>query len=176
MIDTLFLIVMALAVYKGFTKGLIVGICSFVAYFVGLAAALKLSSKVAQYISGKDQEPSVWMPVLSFLLVFIVVILLVNLLGRLLRKVVKTAMLGLFDRVGGILFFVLIYIFIFSILVFYAVEIKVISESTIKSSKVYPYIAPVAPSMINFIGKIIPVFKNIFDDLKLFFENLKWNY
>lgn len=167
---------MALAVFKGFTKGLIIGIFSFIAYFVGLAAALKLSSKVAQYISGKEQEPSVWMPVISFLLVFITVVLVVNLLARFFKTLVKAAMLGLFDRIGGIIFFMLIYIFIFSILIFYAVEIRIISEPTVHSSKVYPYIAPVAPAMINFLGKILPVFKNIFDDLKMFFDNLKLNY
>ncbi len=175
-IDILFLIFMALAVFKGFTKGLIIGIFSFIAYFVGLAAALKLSSTVAHHIAGKDQQPSFWLPVISFLLVFIVVVLVVNLVARIIKRMVQATMLGLADRIDGIVFFVLIYIFIFSILVFYAVELKVFNKPAIESSKVYPYIAPVAPFMINLLSKILPVFKNIFDDLQMFFENLKQHY
>lgn len=162
---------MVIAVYKGYVKGLIVGIFSFIAYFIGLAAALKLSVYVADYI-GRQKEPSIWLPLLSFIIVFLVVVVIVNLAGRALRTLVKATTLGWADRLGGIVFFIIIYIFIFSILIFYASEIKWISESEKESSKVYPYIAPVAPAMVGFLGRIFPFFKDLFHNLELFFENL----
>ena len=49
-IDSAFLIIMAVAVFRGFSKGFVVGIFSFFAVIIGLAAALKLSSVVAQHL------------------------------------------------------------------------------------------------------------------------------
>ena len=46
-IDTLFLLAMIAALFKGYTKGLVVAVFSFAAIIIGLAAALKLSSAVA---------------------------------------------------------------------------------------------------------------------------------
>lgn len=171
-IDSIFIVAMALAVFKGFTKGFVVAVLSFLAYFIGLAAALKLSSSVAQYIAGKDHEPSAWMPVISFMLVFVAVALAINLIARAIRSVVKASAMGWLDRLGGVIFFLIIYIFIFSILIFYASEINMVSEESRESSRIYPYVAPVAPAMINTLGKIIPVFKDMFEELKMFFENL----
>ena len=49
-IDIAFAIVMILAIFKGFSKGFIVGIFSLLAFIIGLAAALKLSVVVANYL------------------------------------------------------------------------------------------------------------------------------
>lgn len=171
-VDIIFLVFIAFAVYKGFTRGLIVGVFSFVAYFIGLAAALKLSSGVARYLSEKDAAPSVWLPVVSFIVVLIAVILLVNLAARLIRSLLKLSALGWADKLGGILFFLMINIFIFSILLFYASETGWISESVKKDSKIFPYTITVAPAMIGLLGKILPVFANLFEDLKDFFAGL----
>lgn len=171
-IDTLFVILIAIAIFKGFTKGLVVGLFSFVAYFIGLAAALKLSASVAQYLAGKDTEPSAWMPFVAFFLVFIAIVLVVNIVARLIKSVLKAAMMGWIDRLGGVVFFVLIYLFIFSIFLFYISEMNWISDSTKESSRVYTYIEPVAPFMVELLGKILPVFKDLFEDLKMFFGGL----
>lgn len=171
MIDFLFILVVVMAVIKGLSKGFIVGLFSFLAYFIGLAAALKLSSAVAAYIQG-GEEPSVWMPVIAFFMVFMAVVLLVNLSARFVRGLVKAATLGWADRLGGVAFFLIIYIFIFSVLIFYAGELKWLSEDMRDASKVYPYVAPVGPFMVNALGKVFPFFQDLFEQLKLFFENL----
>jgi membrane protein required for colicin V production len=46
-IDAVFFILMALACYKGYSKGFIIAIFSVLGFIVGLAAALKLSTTVA---------------------------------------------------------------------------------------------------------------------------------
>ena len=170
-IDILFLFALAMAVFKGYTKGFAIGLFSFIAYYIGLAAALKLSSTVAQHISGKDAQPSFWLPVLTFLGVFLAVVIIVNLLARLIREFFKLAALGWLDRIAGIILFVVIYLFIFSILLFYAVKISVFSEEVTSASRVYPYISPIAPSMVDFLGNLLPFFKDMFHELQNFFES-----
>ena len=81
-IDIVFLILVILAVIKGFRRGLIVGLFSFIAIIVGLAAAIKLSIVVAGYIGSAVNVSDRWLPVISFLVVFIAVVLLIRLGGK----------------------------------------------------------------------------------------------
>lgn len=163
---------MAFAVFKGFTKGFIIGIFSFLAYFIGLAAALKLSVVVAKYFNADAAGSSRWIPVVSFLIVFITVVLLVYLGARFIKTIARISMMGTLDRLAGILLFVLIYVFIFSIILFFAVKTSVLNHETVKASFVYRFIEPVGPQMLESLAKILPVFKNMFADLQHFFEKM----
>ncbi len=171
-IDIAFIIVMIIAIFKGFGKGLIVGIFSVVAFIIGLAAAIKLSAVVASYLEKDVTSLNKWLPVISFLLVFIVVALLVSLGARLIKKTVDVAMLGWLDSLGGVVFYMVIYTIIFSVLLFFAVKVSLISADAIAESHVYKYIAPWGPDVIDYLGKIIPAFKNMFRELESFFGHL----
>ena len=50
LLDIILLVLLILAVIKGYQRGLIVGVFSLIAIIVGLAAASKLSTVVAEYI------------------------------------------------------------------------------------------------------------------------------
>ena len=71
LIDIVAFILLLLAIYKGWTKGFIVAVFSFIAFIVGLAAALKLSAVVAAYIGESVSVSQRWLPVIAFLLVFV---------------------------------------------------------------------------------------------------------
>ena len=172
LIDVTFAIIMVLAIIKGFSKGLIVGIFSLLAFIIGLAAALKLSALVAQYLENSTGATAMWLPVLSFALVFILVALLVRLGAALIRKTISLAMLGWADRIGGIIFFMIMYTIIFSIFLFFADKTSLIKTETILTSRVYNYVSPWGPSVINNLGKIVPVFKDLFIQLQEFFEKI----
>ena len=49
MLDIIFAIVIVIALFKGYKKGLIIAIFSLVALIVGIAVAVKLSAAVASY-------------------------------------------------------------------------------------------------------------------------------
>ncbi len=172
LIDIIFLLVLVLAIFKGIRKGLVIGLFSLVAFMIGLAAALKLSVVVANYFRSSATSISKWLPLISFLLVFIVVVLLVGLVARLIKKTLQFAMLGWLDRLGGIVLFVALYTFIFSIFLFYAAKLYIIPADVIANSKVYPYIAPWGPKVMDTLGKVIPIFKNMFAQLEGFFGGL----
>ncbi|MCO6498691.1 MAG: CvpA family protein [Chitinophagaceae bacterium] len=171
-LDFTFLLALIPAVFKGFSKGLVVSALSFVAYYIGLAAALKLSAVVAGYLS-HDKDPSPWLPLYSFVLVFIGVVLIINFASRALRTIIRIGQLGIFDRLGGVAFYILIYLFIFSILIFYGEKLGFISYEMKKSSIACRYIGPIAPAMVGFLGKMIPVFGDLFSQLKDYFGSLK---
>lgn len=170
-IDAVFLLLLALAVFKGIRKGLIVALFSCIAFIVGLAAALKLSAIVAARLSIQTGSNTRWLPLLSFVLVFLLVAFLVSLIGRLLQKFFETAMLGWANKIAGIIFYGLLYGILFSIFLFYAVQLHFISDATVKQSVSYAYLQPLAPAVMNRIGSILPVFKDMFYQLQHFFEN-----
>jgi membrane protein required for colicin V production len=170
LIDIIAFVLLLLAVYKGLRKGLIVALFSFLAFFIGLAAALKLSAAMAAYIGSNVTVSQRWLPFLAFAIVFLVVVLLVRLGAKLLQNVVQTMLLGWANRLGGVVLYVMIYFFIYSILLFYATELSLIKPSTIQSSVTYNWIEPYAPKLIDILGSIIPVFKNTFADLLRFFD------
>lgn len=171
-IDTVYLLLMVMAIFKGFTKGLILGIFSFIGFFIGLAAALKLSTMVASYLEDSTGATAKWMPVISFLIVFIVVVWLVNLGAGLLRKSMSLVSLGWIDRLGGVLLYIIIYSLLFSILLFFAEKMNLVGAGTTQASKVYPWISSWGPKIFDNLGTILPFFKNMFRELQQFFENL----
>ena len=52
-IDIVFLVALIVAVVKGAMRGIVMALFSFAGWFIGLAAALKLSAVVAVYIMNK---------------------------------------------------------------------------------------------------------------------------
>jgi membrane protein required for colicin V production len=171
-LDIIFLFLLVMALFKGYTRGLIVAVFTFLAYIIGLAAALKLSAVVAVSLQEKTQVTSSWLPVISFAIVFIAVILLVRLLAKLIKKAVTLALLGWIDTLGGIVLYFLLYLFIYSVLLFYADKIGLLSAETKQASKTFEYIVPIGPTVINGIGKVLPFFRDMFDQLAHFFENI----
>lgn len=172
MIDIIFAILIVIAIFKGYKKGLIIAIFSIVALIVGLAAALKLSATVAAYLQNSVNISGKWLPFLSFAMVFGLVAVLVGMGGKLIEKTFEMALLGWANRTGGILLFVILYTIIFSIFLFYAEKIHLFEEATIQSSKVFPFIKPWGPKVINAFGTILPIFKDMFTQLSNYFESL----
>ena len=171
-IDIIFLVMMLIAVFKGYSKGFIVALFSIAGFIIGLAAALKLSAFVAEKLSGTFNASGKWLSVLSFLLVFIGVVLLVRLGAKLLQSSIEMVMLGWVNRIAGILLFALLYAILFSIFLFYAVQLHIFSEDSIAASNVYPYIQPLGPKVIDALGTVIPWFRDMFSQLEKFFEGI----
>ena len=171
-LDLVFAVIIILAIIKGYRRGLIVGIFSFVAIIIGLAAAIKLSTVVANYIGKTVKISEQWLPLISFAVVFFIVVLLVRLGANAIQKAAETIMLGWINRIGGVIFYIAIYITIFSVVLFYADQIKIIRPATKEKSVTYYYIQPWGPKAINGVGSAVPAFKNMFADLEEFFGGI----
>ena len=172
LIDFAFAALIILACIKGFKKGLIVAIFSILAFIVGLAAALKLSTVVAAWLGKSITASAQWLPFISFALVFFVVVLLVRMGAKLIEKKFQITMLGWVNRLGGIAFYIALYTIIFSIFLFYAEKINLLQPSVIQASQTYNFIQPWGPKAINGLGVVIPFFKNMFGELSNYFSNI----
>lgn len=171
-IDIVFFILMLLAVFKGYSKGFVVALFSVAGFILGIAAALKLSAYVATQLQDTFSASGRWLPVLSFLLVFIAVVVLVKLGARIIQSSMEMVMLGWLNRLAGVLLYALLYGIFFSVFLFYAVQLNILSPQATATSNIYPYIQPLAPKIIDGLGRLIPWFKDLFTQLQHFFEGI----
>ena len=172
LIDIVAVALLCLAVFKGITRGFVVAVFSFLAFLIGLAAAVKLSAVAADYLRNSTNINQKWLPVLAFVLVFFVVVLLVRLGAKAIEGILKATMLGWLNKLGGVMFYGLLYFFIFSIVLFYAVKLHLIKTSSLENSITASFIQTFGPKAINALGWIIPAFRNMFAELENFFDNL----
>lgn len=168
-IDIIFLILLIIAAVKGFSRGLIAGLFSFLAIIIGLAAAMKLSVLVSSWLQNSTNIAKQWLPFISFVLVMIVVIILVRLGAKLIQKGVEFALLGWLNKLGGVILYALLFTAVFSIVLFYAVQMNIIKPEITQASRTYAYIQPFGLKALDLLGSVIPIFKNLFTDLENFF-------
>jgi membrane protein required for colicin V production len=172
LIDLVFVALMILALIKGYTKGLIIAVFSLAALVVGVAAAVKFSAIAAAWLKSSVTAGARWLPVLAFVLVFLVVVLLVRLGAKAIEKTVELVQLGWANRLAGILLFAVLYTVVLSVALFYADKIHLLAPKTMADSKIYSFIRPWGPWVVDGLGKILPFFSNMFHELEAFFERV----
>jgi membrane protein required for colicin V production len=171
-LDIIVVVLLVFALWKGIRNGLILGIFSFLAFIIGLAAAMKLSAVAADYIGQNVSVSERWLPIIAFAAVFLLVVVLVRLGAKALESVVEGATLGWLNRLGGVLLFALIYLFIFSILLFYADQLQLINPATREASVAFPLLQPLGPRIIEGLGVVVPFFRDMFAELSAFFDGV----
>lgn len=169
LVDIIYLILIIIAVFKGYSRGLVVALFSIVGFIIGLAAALKLSAVVSSYLEGTTSIPSRWLPFISFAIVFLIVVIAVRMLAKVVETAFEMALLGWANKLAGIVIYIALYTIIYSVFLFYADKMKLIAATTIQQSVTYSFIQPFAPAVINGLGTVIPWFKDMFTELEDFF-------
>ena len=161
-----------MAIFKGYRRGFIVSILSFLAILIGLAAAMKFSVAVAGWLQNNTNIGSHWLPFISFLLIMLAVILVVRWIANIAEAAIEIALLGWLNKLGGIILYVLLFMMVYSIILFYATQMGLLKEATIKSSQTYAIIRALGTQSNQCLGYIIPFFKDMFTDLENFFTKV----
>ncbi len=172
LLDLIFAVIIVIAILRGYQRGLIIGLFSLVAVIIGLAAAMKLSIVAGEYIRKVIKISDQWLPVISFIIVFLLVVLLIRWGARVIEKTVELVLLGWVNKIGGMLFYFAIYTIVFSVLLFYAEQMKLLQPETINKSVTYSFVQPWGPKVINGFGSVIPAFKDLFGQLENFFDGI----
>ncbi len=165
-IDILLLILLVLAVYKGWTKGFIMAIFVFISYFAALALAFHFSGTVEGYIRSHSSSDSKWYSFLAFLLVMIAGIIAVRLVGKIIEKSAELMMLGLVNRFLGILVMAIIYITFFSVTLVYFDRFGLTLDGQSTDSKSLSYLMKYGQWLVSHFSEWMPALKNLFNDAK----------
>lgn len=171
-IDLVVLITVVLALVKGYSKGVIMALFNTLSLIIGLAAAVKFSAIIAPVISEKLDTGEQFTPIISFLLIFIAVLLVIRFVGKALEKTFETASIGFINRASGALLYLLVYLSVLSVLFFYIEKTGLVRKEVQEASITWEWIMPWGPAVLDGIGLLIPYFKNMFDTLNDFFEQV----
>lgn len=104
LVDILIWAVLLVFMVKGFMKGLIREVCSLLGLLVGGWAAFKFCSSLASAMSPLINLPHHIASVVAFILILLTLGILFFFLGHVLTVILKIALLGGINRIGGVVF------------------------------------------------------------------------
>ena len=103
-LDIIIVIPLIWGAYKGFRKGFVIEIASLVALVLGVWGGINFSSYSAEYLGKAFNISPEIMPLLSFVVTFIAIVILVFFIAKMLERVVKMVALGIVNRIAGMVF------------------------------------------------------------------------
>lgn len=159
-VDIVLGIILLLAFYSGFKKGLFVALASLVGLIAGVFGALYFSDFAGAYISRWFDWSDQLTKLASFAVTFLVIVIVISMAGKFLTKIANFAALGLLNKLLGGVFSTLQYAFIISVVFMFFTGSNltgyVISEEKKNSSILYAPVASLAPMLIP---KVMEKFK-----------------
>jgi membrane protein required for colicin V production len=170
MLDIIGLTILVIFFIRGYMKGIIVAVFSVLAIILGIACALKLSGWLGEWLLAKGWATSGWVQLISYIILFIAVFIIVTLLAKIIEKTLQLAMLGWINGIIGGFLYAFLGAVVWSSLLWILNQLHVLSPETIAYSKTYSYFEPLAPWVFDHIGNLIPFAKDLFTDLKDFFD------
>ncbi|MEZ5018258.1 MAG: CvpA family protein [Flavipsychrobacter sp.] len=157
---------------RGYMKGIIIAAFSVLALILGTLAALRLSERLATYLLEEDIVTSGWSQIVSYIILFVGVVIIVRMIAKALDATLKAAMLGWLNKTIGGLLYAAMGAVVWSALLWLGTEIHFITPQHISESSTYAYIRPIAPWIADKVGYLIPMIKNVFGDLEVFFSKV----
>ena len=140
-IDIIFFILLIYAAWRGFKKGFIIELFTFLALFIGLYAGIHFSDIAAGGLKNTFNISSDYLPTISFTIVFLIVGAMVYFGGKALEKAVSVVQLSLANKFLGVFFSMLKMTFIFGGIILLAESYDekgdFVSEETKKASLTY---------------------------------------
>lgn len=158
-VDIILGVLLILAFYSGYKKGLFVALASLVGVILGIVGAYFFSDYTGDYIADWiNTQPGVT-KVVAFVITFIAIVVVIGMAGKVLTKIADFAALGLINKFLGGVFNTIKIAFVISVLFFFFGDSNVtgyvISEDKKEDSQLYDPIASLAPMVLpQLIDKI----------------------
>jgi membrane protein required for colicin V production len=159
LLDIILGIILIFSFFQGTKKGLFVTLASLIGLVLGIMGAIYFSDYAANYInewfSWKEQTTSF----AAMAVTFIAIVIIVNWAGKFLTKIADFAFLGIFNKLLGGVFNMIISAFIVSVIFMFFNEWNateyVISEEKKNNSYLYEPIANLAPLVLPDLVEVI---------------------
>ena len=103
-LDYILFIPLLYALYRGFTKGLIIELASLLALIVGIYGALHFSSFTFEFLSDYFEIKTVYLQLVSYGLTFLIIAVFISFTGKILTMLIRLVALGFINRMMGAIF------------------------------------------------------------------------
>lgn len=164
--DLIFVIVIGLAFWWGFQKGVIHTIFAILVYFFGVLGAVRFSYILIKYLkqwTGLSQKP---LSVIAFILMFLLIVLMVRIVEWLLESVLQQFSLNGANKIAGGVLHALAGLYFLCVLLWYGKGFNIVPKDQREMSHVYRYIDNIAPSVMTWTGAIVPIVKETYTEME----------
>ena len=170
LLDIILGIILVFSFFQGMKKGLFVTLASLIGLVLGVIGAIYFSEYAASYINDWFSLNKQTIDFAAMAVTFIAIVIIVNWAGKFLTKIADFAFLGIFNKLLGGVFNMIISAFIVSVIFMFFNEWNateyVISEEKKNNSYLFEPIANLAPLVLpNLVEEIenIDIPKDILD-------------
>ncbi len=143
--------------FKGFTSGFIISIATLIGLVLGFYAASHFSEFTSNWLQHDMGLKSGNIRLIAYIVTFVIVVVLIFLLGRFMTGAVKTAGLGIVNRLAGALLGIakglLIASFLFLLFARIDPHGSLFTDSHKKDSVLYKPVSALAPAVIPLLQK-----------------------
>ncbi|OFY67335.1 MAG: hypothetical protein A2V64_07770 [Bacteroidetes bacterium RBG_13_43_22] len=156
-IDLIIIIILGIALFRGFTEGFVKEVASLAALIVGIWGAIRFSSFTAMKLYEWFDMTGQYVGIISFLVTFGVIVVLINFAGILVDKLVDAVALSFLNRLLGIVFGLFKSVLILSVffVILNAIDTRkpFLPREKIEESMLYNPISDIAPALFPIIGE-----------------------
>jgi membrane protein required for colicin V production len=172
-IDLLFLIAAGYGFFIGYSRGIVQTIFTALAYLFGLMAAFKFAPIVTDILVSLFNNDSALMVLVGFTVTFFVTILIIRLISNGIEELLEVAHVNIVNQFAGGLLMASFIVLIYSVLVWFADEARLIEDKTKEQSISYNFLKSY-PMKAKKVGvAFMPIFQNFWDQSVTLMDRLK---
>jgi len=147
-LDIIFLMVGAYGFYLGFSRGIIRTVFTILSYTLGLIAAFKFSPAMTNMLKDIFSNNNPLMFIAGFLLSFILTMVILRMISRTLEGILESININIINQLAGGALLAAVMILIYSWLLQFADNSRVLTEDVKQESITYEYVKEY-PKYIN---------------------------
>ena len=151
-LDIIFIIPIVWFAYRGFSKGLIIGVTTLIALILGIYLSIRFSGVVAGFLMSNFEWDEKYIPIISFVITFIGVVFVIYLIGKILEKFIDMIALGFLNKLFGGLFGIVKAVVLLSVIIYiinsFDRQQKVFTEKLQQGSILYEPVESVVPQIL----------------------------
>lgn len=162
-VDLILAVIIVLGAVGGYREGLVMTVVSLAAVVLGILGGFLLLGQAMLMLDANFRINENVLPYVAFAVVFVIIVILVSLLGKMIRSSLEFTFFGTIDKALGAILGMVKSAFLLSV-TFWIVDslgINVFSEWG-SDSALYRVIAGFAPLVADWLGAMIPAFRDVF--------------
>jgi membrane protein required for colicin V production len=149
--DILFVLIFIWAVFRGFTRGLIMQLSTLTALILGIYCSMRFSGYISAAIISKNEVGKEFIHILVFTILFLIILVIVFLIGKIIERLIEAMFLGIINRILGSIFALIKYVLLVStllmILNFIDSHVRFLPEKKIRESHIYSPLSALVPAL-----------------------------
>ena len=162
-IDLMFFIFAALGFWMGYSRGIISTVFTVFSYFFGVIIAIKFSDGMTKFLQTTFNDDSPLFYIAGLLLSFVLAMFLIRMLARGLENVLKAGHVNSINQLFGGALLSAVLVVLFSFLVQFGNEARMIDAQTKQKSLTYRYVELLPAQALKGISKVTPLFRQFWN-------------